>query len=51
MNSSILIGALAIVTLTIVAVWLVIERIGTEKAKDEHHHSAMTENKPEQRDG
>ena len=49
-NPTLIIG-LAISTLLIVIVYLVIDRINTSKAKDEHTHSAMTEGKPSQRDG
>jgi len=51
MGNSLLIIALAVGTLTIVIAYLVIERIGVAKAKDEHHHSAATEGKPQLRDG
>ena len=51
MTNELLIPALAVSTLTIVIAYLVIERIGTSKAKDEHHHSAVTENQPNLRDG
>ncbi len=42
---------LAVITMLIVIVYLVIDRINTSKAKDEHTHSAITEKKPSQRDG
>ena len=51
MNNPILIISLAVVTLTIVLAYLVIERIAVSKAKDEHTHSAVTEDKPELRNG
>ena len=51
MSNSLLIICLAIATLAIVVAYLVIDRINTSKAKDEHTHSAMTKNNPTQRDG
>jgi hypothetical protein len=51
MSNEILIPALAVGTLTIVIAYLVIDRIGTAKAKDEHTHSAVTEKAPGLRDG
>lgn len=51
MSNSMLIIGLAVITMTIVIVYVIIDRIGTEKAKKEHTHSAITENKPSQRDG
>ena len=51
MGNSLLIISLAVGTMTIVIAYLVVERIGVSKAKDEHHHSAVTEGKPELRDG
>ena len=51
MNDMVWIGGLALITLVIVVTYLVIERIGLSKAKDEHHHSATTEKVPSQRNG
>ncbi len=51
MGNSLLIISLAVMTLVIVICYLVIERVAVSKAQDEHHHSAITEGKPEQRDG
>jgi hypothetical protein len=51
MGNSLLIISLAVGTLTIVIAYLVIERIGVAKAKDEHHHSELTKRNPELRDG
>ncbi len=51
MGNSLLIISLAVITLTIVVGYLIVERVGVAKAKDEHHHSALTENKPGLRDG
>lgn len=50
MTNSTLIIVLAIATLAIVAVILVYQRVSVKKAQDEHHHSAMTQGHPEQRD-
>jgi flagellar basal body-associated protein FliL len=50
MDNSILIIALALVTLLIVVGVLVYQRFSVKKAQDEHHHSAMTRGHPEQRD-
>ena len=51
MNNPLLIISLAMATLTIVIAYLVIERIGLSKAKDEHHHSEITKGAPNLRDG
>ncbi len=51
MHDAFIVFGLALITLAIVVTYLVIDRIGLEKAKSEHHHSAVTERKPEQRDG
>lgn len=51
MNNSVLIIGLAVITMVIVLVYLIIDRVNTSKAKDEHTHSAITEKKPQQRDG
>ena len=50
MDNPTLIIALAIATLLIVIVALVYQRLHVQKAKEEHHHSALTEGHPEQRD-
>ena len=50
-GNSLLIGALALMTLTIVVFYLIVERIGLAKAKDEHHHSAITDGAPHQKNG
>ncbi len=51
MQNSLLIIALAVSTLTIVIAYLIIERVGLSKAKDEHHHSEVTKGSPELRNG
>lgn len=51
MGNSLLIICLAVMTLTIVIAYLIVERISVAKAKDTHEHSAMTEGKPSQRNG
>ena len=51
MGNSLLIISLAVITLTIVIGYLVIERIAVSKAKDEHHHSELTKREPAKRDG
>ena len=51
MNNSTLIIGLAVITMVIVIVYVVIDRIGLEKEKKEHTHSAITEDKPSQRNG
>lgn len=51
MTNVILIPSLALMTLVIVIAYLIIDRIGVSKAKDEHTHSAVTEDKPGLRDG
>ena len=51
MNNPLLIISLAMMTLVIVVFYLVVERIGLSKAKDEHHHSAITDGVPEQKNG
>ena len=50
MNNSTLIIALALTTLLIVIGVLIYQRLNVKKAQDEHHHSALTEGHPEQRD-
>ncbi len=49
MNDSNIIWTLAIFTLLAAVVFGVWQRFKVEKAKKEHHHTAMTEGKPELR--
>ncbi len=51
MGNSLLIGSLALMTLTIVVFYLIVERIGLSNAKDKHTHSAITDGAPEQKNG
>ena len=51
MNNSSLIISLALATLVIVVLYLVVQRFRVSKAKDEHHHSAITKGRPDQRNG
>ncbi len=51
MSNPTLIISLALATLVIVIGYLIYQSFAVKKAKDEHHHSAVTEKKPELRDG
>lgn len=49
MDSSTLIISVVITTLLLVLCYAVWQRFKVSKAKDEHHHTALTEGHPEQR--
>ncbi len=49
MNDSAIVWALAIFTLVAALGFAIWQRFKVEKAKREHHHTAMTEGKPELR--